>query len=263
MEFTVTAFNGDAIQIDGENWVMALGKALTLFGVDPGALERITCSTRTDGAVLVEAPGGRASWTVRPGIEAHGAVHGEPAPSDPGVRPGAVALSGIAGSPDERSISWDDRLFELNMDLATADPDEACDLALDALLSHVLAQAGGIARRDPSARVLTFVAARGPVADQLLHRRIGPDSGLVGLCFDRQRTLLVQDAHAGVRHTERLGRRAGLDARAVLCVPILGPGGQALGVLQLVDPPDRVFTEAHVAAAEQVSASLASAFARG
>ncbi|HHO54364.1 MAG TPA: GAF domain-containing protein [Deltaproteobacteria bacterium] len=268
MEYTVTAFNGDSIQIDGENWMAAMGKALAFFGIDLSEIERFTCSSSHDGAVFVEEPSGGRSWMVRPQLAGPQQIErAEPAggAGGAGLQLAAIASANtlpdpIAGWPaQDRTPCWEDHLFELNMDLATAERDESCHLALDVVLAHVPAQGGGIACA--SGGVLAFVAARGPAAPQLLHRRVGPGEGLVGLCFDMQRTLLVQDA-ATDPHTGDLDRRAGLEPRAVLCVPILGVAGRRLGVLQLVEPTEIVFTEVHVAAAEQVSASLARALDR-
>lgn len=277
MEFTITALNGDSVKVESENWMTAMGKALGFFDIDIASIEKLTCSPAKDGSVFVEDAAASRSWMVRmaaPEIairvtarserEQWQPLKAEPTqseiPADAGPPPD-IAMPVQSSLKKEESASLAERLFDLSMDIATAEEEEACGLALDLILEFVAAQAASVVRgtlNDPS---LKFVAARGPVSSQIVGREIQFGEGLIGMCFDMRGTLMVNDVASDTRHLDQFDQETGFETLAVLCVPILDDDNMGYGVIQLINPPDRQFTQAHVEVVETVAKTLANSLA--
>jgi putative methionine-R-sulfoxide reductase with GAF domain len=297
VEFTITAGNGDSVKVEAENWMVAMGRALAFLDVDIAASDRVVCTPAGDGGVLVEQirPPPPAdprsmldtderprhedrSWTVRrvaPAIEVRvtplsalerwedavpRVLREEPTDTEPGHRAAAapLAMPDPTLHRDEPPESLAERLFDLSMDIAASDVGTACNLALDLILSLVPAEAASVARGTVDDPALVFVAARGPVADRILGREVRFGEGLLGMCFDMRGTLLVNDVAADLRHLDQFDRETGFETLAVLCVPILDHDGTGHGVVQLLNPPNRHFTPAHVEVVETTARTLAS-----
>jgi GAF domain-containing protein len=136
-------------------------------------------------------------------------------------------------------------------------------MALDLLLEFVDAEAGSVARgtlNDPS---LKFVAATGPVADQIRGREVGFGEGLVGMCFDVRSTIVVDEVDQDTRHLDQFDHETGFSTVAALCVPIFDEvQGLIYGVIQLLNPHGKGFTMQDKEAAELVAQTLATALTR-
>jgi hypothetical protein len=273
LEYTITAGDGDSVKVDAENWMVAMGRALAFFDIDIASCGGLSCTVNGDGGIHVEDHStAERRWVVRrlvPAIEVRVTPRSvlerlEEPPSDavtddtlPGLDPLPLTMP-VPALHREESESLAERLFDLSMDIAASDVDTACNLTLDLILSLVPAEAASVARgtlEDPS---LVFVAARGPVSDSIVGRQVGFGEGLVGMCFDMRGTLLVNDVAADLRHLDHFDKETGFRTLAVLCVPILDHEGIGHGVVQLLNPPDRHFTPAHVEVVETTARTLAS-----
>ena len=131
------------------------------------------------------------------------------------------------------------------------------------MLEFVQAEAGSVARgtlNDPS---LCFVAATGPVADQIVGREVGFGEGLIGMCFDVRSTIVVDDVDQETRHLDQIDSETGFNTVAALCVPIFDEQqGLIYGVIQLLNPHGRGFTMMDKEAAELVAQTLATSLSR-
>ncbi len=187
------------------------------------------------------------------------------APTDNGIDPSvpapAIEMPVESSLKREEPESLAERIFDLSMDIATADIDEACGMALDIILEFVPSQAGSVARGTLNDPALVFVAARGPVADQIEGKEVGFGEGIIGMCFDMRGTLLVNDVASDTRHLDQLDRQTGFETLAVLCVPILDDENLGYVVIQLLNPPERAFNQGHVEIAESVAKILANSLA--
>lgn len=277
MEFTITALNGDSVKIESDNWMTAMGKALAFFDIDILQAERLTCSPAQDGSVFIEEPGRNRSWMVRahaPEIQIRVAASSvqdtepeelpeQPTPtSDLSISP-PPALT----MPTESSLKKEDpamlaeRLFDLSMDIAAAEVEDACSMALDLVLDFLAASAAGVVKGTLNDPVMSFVAARGPRAGEVKGRTVSFGEGLIGMAFDMRGTLMVNDVAADTRHLDQLQDGHGHDTLAVLCVPVLDDEGTAYGVMQLINPPEKPFDQQDVDIVETVAKTLATSLA--
>lgn len=278
MEFTITAANGDSVKVVSDNWMLAMGKALPFFRIDVHELEQITCRAMRNGGVRVEAGDGVSSWDVRPIAPALTIVASarsesmsdradpEPEvdlldePTNVGPAPNLV-MPTHSTLAREAAVPLAERLWDMSMDLASETVPRACRVALDLILEFVPAEAASVARgtlNDPS---LKFVAATGPVADQILGRQVRFGEGLVGMSFDMGATIHVGDVSTDTRHLDQVDLDTGFTTLAALCVPVIDDDGLAHAVIQLLNPPQRAFTQAHVDVVESVARTLAAALA--
>ncbi|MCK5552067.1 MAG: GAF domain-containing protein, partial [Deltaproteobacteria bacterium] len=73
--------------------------------------------------------------------------------------------------------------------------------------------------------------------------RIPSDVGLAGACFQAGQTINLKDAYKDPRFNKEVDARTGYRTRSVLSMPIYNRAGETLGVIQLLNKKDRVFTE--------------------
>lgn len=270
MEFTITALDGDSVKVESENWLTAMGKALSFFDIDITRLERITCSVGEDGSVLVED--GERSWMVRPHdtdilvkvTDKSPRETWTPRQSVVSVTPEAdLGADRPAVQMPESSLKRDEprtlaeHLFELTTGLHELTAGEVADRALEAIHAFVRPDGSCVVRGTLDDPTLEVVAARGPHAERWIGRRIGFGEGLVGMAYDMRETLAVPDVTPDTPHVDLVD--AG--ALSVLCVPLLDDEGGPCGVVQLVNPADRPFTDANTGVAEVVARTLATALA--
>lgn len=277
MEYTITALNGDSVKVESENWMTAMGKALAFFDIDIGSIGRLTCSPARDGSVFIEDPTGNRSWMVRqhapdiairvtpralaekwePLRDADPSSEEETPPRIVRHPPPPPVDMPSAEESSLRTQTRSEREFELAAEVAGAARERAGELLLEAIHEYVRADAACVSigtLQDPALRV---AAGRGPLAGSVIGRQVGFGEGLIGMCFDMRGTLLVNDVASDTMHLDQLDR----DVRtlAVMCVPLLDDEGTAQGVVQLINPPERAFTQAHVEVVEAFSRVLASA----
>ncbi len=291
MEFSISANNGDSVKINADNWMAALGKALPFFSMD--ATAKMVCTPGADGSVLVETPATRSTWMVRPMEQRVQVVVAasseqlvdlleedeEEVSPPPETSAPAAALPTFAmpvastlrrERPPEQVVADDDededeeeslaeRLFDLSLDLTEAEPNRACQLGLDLILEFVPVEAGSVARGTLNDNALTFVAATGPVASEIIGKKVNFGRGLIGMCFDMKATLQVGDVHADSRHLAYMDAKTGFDTRTALCVPILDADNQSYGAIQLLNPPSGEFEAEHVETVETIAKTLAGA----
>lgn len=281
MQYTITANNNDSVKIEAGNWMLAMGKALPFFCVDLVDVGSLKVSPGEDHSVFVEASGVGKTWMIRelpPAIQVvavSATAEAEPAPP-PSVNP--VVPSDAPPPPmftmpvstlmpldmdedDEDEESLAERLFELSMDISGAPVDQACRMSLDLILEFVPASAASVVRGTVNDPALTFVAATGPVADQIVGRQVPFGTGLIGLSFDIGGTLLVGDATSDSRHASDLDRETGFHTMASLCVPLVGSDHRTFGVIQILNPQGDEFRPEHIEAVETVARTLANAIA--
>jgi signal transduction histidine kinase len=73
--------------------------------------------------------------------------------------------------------------------------------------------------------------------------RIPSDVGLAGSCFQGGEIINLEDAYKDPRFNKEVDTRTGYRTRSVLCMPIYNRAGKTLGVIQLLNKKDGVFTK--------------------
>ncbi|MEQ1501178.1 MAG: GAF domain-containing protein [Myxococcota bacterium] len=298
MEYTITALNGDSVKVESENWMTAMGKALAFFDIEIGSIGRLTCSPARDGSVFIEDPTGSRSWMVRqhaPDIAVRvtprallerwepvreaptanfparplGAGFGASAAAER-RRPERRAEAASAASPPPeidmpldsslRAPTLDERAEELAAAIGPVTRERGGDLVLEAIREYVRADAACVAVGTLNDAALRVVSAEGPIAGSVVGRQVGFGEGLIGMCFDMRGTLLVNDVAGDTLHLDQLERQP--PTLAVMCVPLLDDEGNAFGVVQLLNTPDRQFTRSHTELVEAFARTFAETLAR-
>lgn len=296
MEFTITAASGESVTVHSDNWMAALGKAMPFFQMDASAMVRWVITPGVEGAVSVEDPVAKKSWHIKPKEMAVKVValgpareavadaeewkpreeDDEPLPASPPPMLTMPMKSSFAPPPmpesppegfkpivrkttDNDSVA--ERLFDLSMDIAGAEPVAACQLALELLQDFIPCEASSVARGSVHDFHLTIVAARGPVSEAIVGRVVPFGSGYVGLCFDARIPVQVNGAEEDERHHPDIDADTGFVTHACTCVPIM-QGDDIYGVIQLLNPASEFITE-DVEVAAQVARTLAEALAGG
>lgn len=93
---------------------------------------------------------------------------------------------------------------------------------------------------DPNTDELWSTVALGMEGEVI---RIPSGVGLAGHCFQTGETLNLEDAYTDERFKKEVDSHTGYRTRSVLCMPIYNRAGSRLGVIQLLNKKDGVFTE--------------------
>lgn len=128
-----------------------------------------------------------------------------------------------------------ERLLHLFSDLTNSKRilDEIVNISADA----IPCEAASLLLVDAEGEFLTFVAARGPVADRIKGMKLGAGRGIGGACAADRRTIAVSNVAADPRYAEEVSRKLGFQTRSLLAVPILHKG-DILGVIEIVNKRD-------------------------
>ena len=81
--------------------------------------------------------------------------------------------------------------------------------------------------------------------------------GIAGLVAVTKKTLLIPDAAADVRFDGSFDRRSGYRTRGILCVPLVSPSGEALGVIQVINKKAGPFDEDDASTLESIAGIVA------
>jgi signal transduction histidine kinase len=93
---------------------------------------------------------------------------------------------------------------------------------------------------DPNADELWSTVAMG-MAGQVI--RIPSSIGFVGYCFQTGETVNLEDAYTDERFNREVDLKSGYRTRSVLCVPLYTREGLRLGIIQLLNKREGVFTK--------------------
>ena len=118
-------------------------------------------------------------------------------------------------------------------------------LELDPLLDQILTsavdildcEAGSLLLLDPDTGELIFQVARGPVADDLLGKRLPPGVGLAGQCVERRQPVIQNDVHHSQDWFPDIEEKTGFITRDIQVVPLLVKG-QCLGAIEVINRKD-------------------------
>ncbi len=131
---------------------------------------------------------------------------------------------------------------------------EACNLALDALMTHIPAESGSILLAEMTR--LRFVCVRGPKADVLVGQTIGLGDGIAGAVLSSGNPIQLRQARQHRSHHTAVDQTLDHFTRTLLAMPI-AVDGQHRGVLELLNPfGSEAFVEAHQTFAHAVTLAL-------
>lgn len=131
--------------------------------------------------------------------------------------------------------------------------------ALEVSLELVEAGAGSIILYDPDREKLVFTHVVGPTADDLLGMELDPDQGIAGTVFGSGELRVSDDVTAEKDHDRQVGEKVHYVTRNMVTVPLKSVEGRPIGVMQVLNKSDGIFTEADVNVLAILGAQIASA----
>ena len=134
---------------------------------------------------------------------------------------------------------------------ASVSPDGALRLMLEAAIQAVDASGGSILLHDPQTKQLWFSLVLGGEAQGshlsagfgLYGVAIRDDEGIASHVFQSQETHIENKTSENPQHARRIDEEFDFETRNLITVPLVYPGGQPFGVMQLVNKRDGDFTD--------------------
>lgn len=240
MRFSVGSRGQPSRDVEAENWIVALGRALEADGGIAG-IGRLGCEVLGNGSVIVRDAATGAGWVVHPEHASE-----------------AVDVAGEEFALGEHAEPEAVSRYQAILD--AEDAAAACAAALDLGREVVGAEGGAVWRVVDGG--MCVLAAAGPRGAKL--------AGLVfptgvGIAADVVRTghiVLLADASADPRHFAEPDRVIGAACRELLCVPVWR-GNLVIGAIELCDLAEGCrFSRAGVHELRAVAEVLASRLGR-
>lgn len=206
--FTVSSRGRDPVQVEGPNWLVALGEGLARYGAADG-LARLACEVLPNGTVIARDISSGTGWVVQTLDDDGEEDPPEAQPRSP-LEPHLVVLR------EATSVA------------------SACGAALTAAEQLVPgAESGAVILRERG--YLRFLAVSGPAAAQLRGVRLPLDAGVAGVVVSTGRAVVVDDAREDRRHCGDVDALTGYQTQGLAAVPV---GTEPTrGVLELLNRP--------------------------
>ncbi len=188
----------------------------------------------------------------------------EPPPPD---LPTTTTESGIGRALDFTSESTADLLeeiFEIT-DKVNQQPDRSAALyfMLDLAMNTVGTDSGSILLSDINSDVLSFGAARGPKAEEVMGFKVKVGQGIVGFSTEAGVGVAISDATRDPRFYAAISEKIGYPTRSILCVPVRTEE-RVFGALELINKKSNdTFNERDLGLANFIGQQLARYLGRG
>jgi phosphoserine phosphatase len=137
------------------------------------------------------------------------------------------------------------------------DLDTLLTLILDALRHLLQAERSTLFLYDAATHEL-----HGRIADRAAEVRFPANTGLAGAAAQTRRTINIPDAYADPRFNREVDRETGFRTRCLLTIPLTGTDDQLVGVVQVLNKADGVFTPYDERLAEALAAQVGVAIQR-
>ena len=114
--------------------------------------------------------------------------------------------------------------------------DAAMEFILDLALEKVPCESGSVFRADGTTGDLSFMAARGPKARELLESNIviPAGTGIAGFCAVEGVSVAVNDVEKDPRHYSAISAQVKYSPKSMLCAPMM-THGRSFGCVQLIN----------------------------
>ena len=114
--------------------------------------------------------------------------------------------------------------------------EDAMEFVLDLVMEKVPCEAGSVLRADGATGDLSFVAARGPKAKEIMRANIvvPAGTGIAGFCAAEGVSVAVSDVEKDPRFYAEVGARVGYATRSMLCAPMM-THGRSFGCVQVLN----------------------------
>lgn len=128
-------------------------------------------------------------------------------------------------------------IFERVQDLGKkTSAEDAVNFVLDLALEKVPAEAGSVLKADTGSGDLTFIAARGPRAKELLGSNIviPAGTGFAGFCSGEGVSVAISDVEKDPRYYAEVAEKLNYETKSLICAPMM-THGRSFGCLQLIN----------------------------
>jgi K+-sensing histidine kinase KdpD len=122
---------------------------------------------------------------------------------------------------------------------STLDLDKLLGLILDAAVKSIEADRGTVFLVDDIKKELWSKVLQG---DNMVEIRLPVGKGIAGYVAETGQTINIPDAYSDPRFNPEVDKRTGYRTRNVLCMPMKNKDGKIIGVFQLLNKNDGVFT---------------------
>ncbi len=122
---------------------------------------------------------------------------------------------------------------------STLDLDKLLGLILDAAVKSIEADRGTVFLVDDIKKELWSKVLQG---DNMVEIRLPVGKGIAGYVAETGETINIPDAYSDPRFNPEVDKRTGYRTRNVLCMPMKNKDGKIIGVFQLLNKKDGVFT---------------------
>lgn len=114
--------------------------------------------------------------------------------------------------------------------------EDAMEFILDLVLEKVPCESGSVMRADTATGDLSFLAARGPKAKEILSSKlvVPAGTGLAGFCASEGVSVAINDVEKDPRFYAEIGERIGYETRSLLCAPMM-THGHSFGCVQVLN----------------------------
>jgi tRNA A-37 threonylcarbamoyl transferase component Bud32/putative methionine-R-sulfoxide reductase with GAF domain len=132
-------------------------------------------------------------------------------------------------------------ILEANKSLAaTFDPTETLRIILRTATTETDAERGTIFLREPGSQELVSQILEGGAVAPI---RLPVGRGIAGTVAKTGQIISIPDAYKDPRFDSRTDLASGFKTRSLLCAPLRTPGGEIVGVVQLLNKRQRPFTK--------------------
>jgi GAF domain-containing protein len=216
--FSVSARGLASVQVQGANWIQALGCGLEQLG-RAAEVARLACEVLPNGTVIARDITSGTGYIVQQ-VQVEETV-AEPVEFEELEILPEDAISEIEPEPDP--LDAIDRADTVK---------SACEETLRLARVSVFAESGAIILEDRG--YLRFHAVEGPHARKLAGIRLPMGTGVAGFAMERRRTVVLADAHEDPRHCGEVDALTGYVTKEIAVVPIICED-HVFGVLELMN----------------------------
>lgn len=159
----------------------------------------------------------------------------------------AITTQGALGLESMALVERMKRIREQEMEFLEVVSDLTSDIKIDSLLNKVMTEATRMLNaerstlflNDEKTQTLWSQVGQGLGSMQI---RLPNTAGIAGAVFSSGRTINIPHAYADLRFNPAFDKKSGFFTRSILCVPIINQKGKVIGVTQVLNKKNGVFT---------------------
>jgi len=159
----------------------------------------------------------------------------------------AITTQGALGLESMALVERMKRIREQELEFLEVVSDLTSDIKIDSLLQKVMTEATRMLNaerstlflNDEKTQTLWSQVGQGLGSMQI---RLPNTAGIAGAVFSTGKTINIPHAYADLRFNPAFDKKSGFFTRSILCVPIINQKGKVIGVTQVLNKKNGVFT---------------------